>query len=233
MQYVMSKTLLKLKELSKTYRSGPQEVEVLKGIDLEVNYGEIVVIMGPSGVGKSTLLHLIGGLDKPSGGQAYFDDANIFELSNHELAEFRNKSIGFVFQFHHLLPEFTALENLLIPGMINKTEMQQLNSRVKDLLAEVGLSERLSHKPSELSGGEQQRVAVARALVNQPKLVLADEPTGNLDKNNSESLYKLILEFNQKLNQTFIIVTHNEMMAEHASRVIELDDGRIKNHFLK
>ncbi len=229
----MSKTLLKLKELSKTYRSGPQEVEVLKGIDLEVNYGEIVVIMGPSGVGKSTLLHLIGGLDKPSGGQAYFDDANIFELSNHELAEFRNKSIGFVFQFHHLLPEFTALENLLIPGMINKTEMQQLNSRVKDLLAEVGLSERLSHKPSELSGGEQQRVAVARALVNQPKLVLADEPTGNLDKNNSESLYKLILEFNQKLNQTFIIVTHNEMMAEHASRVIELDDGRIKNHFLK
>lgn len=229
----MSKTLLKLKNLSKSYRSGPQKVDVLKGIDLEVNYGEIVVIMGPSGVGKSTLLHLIGGLDIPSGGQVYFDDTNIFELNDDDLAEFRSKSIGFVFQFHHLLPEFSAMENLLIPGMINKTDNEILNSKVKDLLADVGLSNRITHKPSELSGGEQQRVAVARALVNQPKLVLADEPTGNLDKNNSEALYKLILEFNHKLNQTFIIVTHNEMMAEHANRVIELDDGKIKNHFQK
>jgi len=229
----MSKSILKIKGLKKTYSSGPQEVEVLKGLDLEINQGEIVVIMGPSGVGKSTLLHLIGGLDFPTEGEVFLNDINIFELNNAALAEFRNKSIGFVFQFHHLLPEFTAFENLLIPGMISKKDLAGLESRVEELLNDVGLKHRQSHKPSELSGGEQQRVAVARALVNEPQLILADEPTGNLDKNNSESLYKLILELNKRINQTFIIVTHNELMAEHASCVIELEDGKIKNHLRK
>jgi len=229
----MSKSILKIKGLKKTYSSGPQEVEVLKGLDLEINQGEIVVIMGPSGVGKSTLLHLIGGLDFPTEGEVFLNDINIFELNNAALAEFRNKSIGFVFQFHHLLPEFTAFENLLIPGMISKKDLAGLESRVEELLNDVGLKHRQSHKPSELSGGDQQRVAVARALVNEPQLILADEPTGNLDKNNSESLYKLILELNKRINQTFIIVTHNELMAEHASCVIELEDGKIKNHLRK
>jgi len=229
----MSKTLLRIEDLKKTYQTGPHKIEVLKGLDLEVYEGDIVVIMGPSGVGKSTFLQIIGGLDKPSSGKIYLNEINIFELNNGELAEFRNKSIGFVFQFHHLLPEFTALENLMIPGMIRKGNIEKIKSDAIDLLGEVDLSQRISHKPSELSGGEQQRVAVARALVNQPQLVLADEPTGNLDKQNSESLYKLILDLNKKMNQTFIIVTHNEMMAEHANRVIELEDGKIKDHFQK
>lgn len=228
MRYVMNKSLLRIENLRKTYQTGPNQVEVLKGVDLKVNQGEIVVIIGPSGVGKSTLLHIIGGLDKPSDGNIFINEINIFNLNNGELAEFRNKSIGFVFQFHHLLPEFTALENLLIPGMIGKGNLNEIKSDAINLLGEVGLSQRTSHKPSELSGGEQQRIAVARALMNQPKLVLADEPTGNLDKKNSESLYNLILNLNKKLNQTFIIVTHNEMMAQHANRVIEMEDGKIK-----
>jgi len=229
----MNKSLLQIKNLRKTYKSGPQEVMVLKGLDMEVYRGDIVVIMGPSGVGKSTLLHLIGGLDSPTSGEIFLDGTNIFELYNSALAEFRNKSIGFVFQFHHLLPEFTAFENLLLPGMIGKVENSVLERKVNQLLNDVGLQQRKSHKPSELSGGEQQRIAVARALVNDPQLVLADEPTGNLDKNNGESLYKLILELNKKHNQTFIIVTHNELMAEQANCVVELEDGRIKNYLRK
>jgi lipoprotein-releasing system ATP-binding protein len=210
--------------------TGPQEVEVLRGIDLEVSAGEIVVIMGPSGVGKSTLLHLIGGLDRPTSGDVLIDGDDLFSLRDKELAVFRNKAIGFVFQFHHLLPEFSALENVMIPGMIHGRDMSVVTEGANSILDEIGLGERLSHKPSELSGGEQQRVAVARALVNNPRLVLADEPTGNLDKNNSEALYELILELNKKHGQTFIIVTHNELMATHAQRVIELEDGKIKNN---
>ncbi len=216
-------------DLKKTYQSGPQSVEVIKGINLEIEQGEIVIIMGPSGVGKSTLLHLIGGLDKPSSGSIIVNDTNIFELENSKLAHFRNTSIGFVFQFHHLLPEFTALENLMIPGMINNGHPDELKLKAIELLEKVDLSERKDHKPSQLSGGEQQRVAVARALVNQPKLVLADEPTGNLDKRNSESLYNLILDLNKSLNLTFVIVTHNEMMTRNANKVIELEDGKVKN----
>jgi lipoprotein-releasing system ATP-binding protein len=223
----MSKLLI-VRNLSKTYTNGPQEVKVLKGIDLEINQGEVAVIIGPSGVGKSTLLHLVGGLDKPSAGEIIIEDRDIFTLNDEERALFRNRSIGFVFQFHHLLPEFTAMENVMIPVMIHQKDLRFSESEARRLLAEVGLNERLHHKPSQLSGGEQQRVAVARALVNKPSLVLADEPTGNLDKHNSEALYRLILNLNKKFNQTFLIVTHNEMMARQADRVIELEDGRIR-----
>jgi lipoprotein-releasing system ATP-binding protein len=222
--------ILSTNQLCKTYMTGPQEVEVLKGINLEVSAGEIVVIMGPSGVGKSTLLHLIGGLDRPSSGDVLIDGDDVFSLKDKDLAVFRNNAIGFVFQFHHLLPEFTALENVMIPGMMHGREITVVTERAKSILGEIGLGHRLNHKPSELSGGEQQRVAVARALVNSPRLVLADEPTGNLDKQNSEALYQLILDLNKKHSQTFIIVTHNELMAKHAQRVIELEDGKIKNN---
>jgi lipoprotein-releasing system ATP-binding protein len=220
--------LLITRQLSKTYTNGPQEVRVLKGIDLEINQGEVAVIIGPSGVGKSTLLHLIGGLDKPSNGEVLINDRDIFAMNEVERALFRNRSIGFVFQFHHLLPEFTALENVMIPVMMYQSDQIFVENEARRLLNEVGLGERLHHKPSQLSGGEQQRVAVARALVNKPSLVLADEPTGNLDKQNSEALYRLILSLNAKFNQTFLIVTHNEMMAKQASKVIELEDGRVK-----
>ncbi len=220
--------LLITRQLSKTYTNGPQEVKVLKGIDLEINQGEVAVIIGPSGVGKSTLLHLVGGLDKPSSGDVLINDRDIFAMNEEERALFRNRSIGFVFQFHHLLPEFTALENVMIPVMMYQSDPEFVENEASRILNEVGLAERLHHKPSQLSGGEQQRVAVARALVNKPSLVLADEPTGNLDKQNSEALYRLILSLNTKFRQTFLIVTHNEMMAKQASKVIELEDGRIK-----
>jgi len=224
----MNKILI-TKNLHKTYTNGPQKVEVIKGIDLEVAVGEVVVIIGPSGVGKSTLLHLIGGLDKPTAGEVIIDDNDLFALNDRDLAIFRNRSIGFVFQFHHLLPEFTAFENVMIPGMMYRKDLSVVQQEARNILSDVGLAERLNHKPTQLSGGEQQRVAVARALINKPKLILADEPTGNLDKRNSEALYKLILSLNERLNQTFIIVTHNELMARHANRVIELEDGKIKN----
>jgi lipoprotein-releasing system ATP-binding protein len=226
----MSK-ILSATNIHKSFSNGPEIVEVIKGIDIAVNAGEVVIVIGPSGVGKSTLLHLIGSLDKPNKGEIIIDDQNIFELDDRTLANFRNKNIGFVFQFHHLLPEFSALENVMLPGMMYNKDMDEVKNSALQLLSEVGLSGRLSHKPSQLSGGERQRVAVARALINNPKLVLADEPTGNLDKHNSEALYRLILDLNKKLNQTFIIVTHNEMMAVKASRVIEMEDGKIKkNH---
>jgi lipoprotein releasing system ATP-binding protein len=223
----MSKLLI-TRNLVKTYSNGPQDVKVLKGIDLEIDRGEIAVIIGPSGVGKSTLLHLIGGLDRPTGGEVLVEDRDIFSMDEKTRALFRNQSIGFVFQFHHLLPEFTALENVMIPVMMYQKDIIHVKEEAKRVLTEVGLAERLEHKPSQLSGGEQQRVAVARALVNKPSLVLADEPTGNLDKQNSESLYRLILNLNAKFQQTFLIVTHNEMMTRQAGKVIELEDGRIR-----
>ena len=222
-------SILRTIGVTKIYENGPESVEVLKGIDLTVDHGEVVIVIGPSGVGKSTLLHVVGSLDKPTSGEVFIDDQNMFILKDHDLAHFRNTNIGFVFQFHHLLPEFTALENVMLPGIMYNKNSEAVIKNAEALLTEVGLNERLHHKPSQLSGGEQQRVAVARALINNPKLVLADEPTGNLDKNNSEALYNLILSLNKKLKQTFIIVTHNELMSEKASQVVELEDGRVKN----
>ncbi len=205
----------------------------MRGITLEVLRGDIVVVMGPSGVGKSTLLHVIGGLDRPEQGKVLIDGQDLFSMDGNRLAQFRNQHIGFVFQFHHLLPEFTALENVLIPAMMYRERDKKMEDQASELLAEVGLSDRLHHKPSELSGGEQQRVAVARALINRPQLVLADEPTGNLDKHNSDALYSLILNLNQKFKQTFMIVTHNEEMSREATRTIEMEDGRVRQTNVK
>jgi len=219
--------LIRLNQVHKNYDKGPQRVEVLKGITLDIEQGEVVAIMGPSGVGKSTLLHIIGALDLPTSGEVIIAGNNVHRLKNDTLARFRNAAIGFVFQFHHLLPEFEALENVLIPAMMHQPLNPEREEYAHYLLAEVGLSHRLNHKPNELSGGEQQRLAVARALVNKPQVLLADEPTGNLDKHNSEALYALLLNLNQKLNQTLVIVTHNENLTAQATRVIELDDGRI------
>jgi lipoprotein-releasing system ATP-binding protein len=221
--------ILLLQAVTKTYKNGPLNVEVLKGIDLEVQAGQLILIMGPSGVGKSTLLHLIGGLDNPTSGTIEINGTNMTKISENDKARFRNANIGFVFQFHHLLPEFTALENVLIPGMMHAKSKPALVEEAQYLLNEVGLSDRLHHRPGELSGGEQQRVAVARALINRPRLILADEPTGNLDKRNTEALYQLIMDLNKKYKQTFIIVSHNEVMARNASRVIELEDGKVKS----
>ncbi len=220
--------ILKTQQITKVYTSGPENIEVLKGIDLNVQRGEILVIMGPSGVGKSTLLNIIGTLDAPTSGNVLINGEDTSLMNEQKLARFRNEHIGFVFQFHYLLPEFTALENVLIPRMIKGNDWKHSEDRAKELLELVGLGHRLRHKPAELSGGEQQRVAMARALMNQPKLVLADEPTGDLDAKNSEALFELILDLNQKFQQTFIIVTHNQMFAQKAHRVIHLWDGKIK-----
>lgn len=214
--------------LYKNYMLDSRTIEVLKGIDLEIYEGEIVAVMGPSGVGKSTLLHILGVLDRPTSGSVLIDDLDIFKYDDQHLAEYRNKTVGFVFQFHHLLPEFSALENVMLPGLIAGLDKVMVRNRAIELLTEVGLEERLDHRPNELSGGEQQRVAVARALINSPKLLLADEPSGNLDRQSAEALHQLFWELNQKLNQTLIIVTHNLELAGQADRVIELFDGRVR-----
>jgi lipoprotein-releasing system ATP-binding protein len=224
--------ILEAFNIEKHYQSGPITLKVLRGISLKIKSGEILVIMGPSGVGKSTLLHILGTLDKPTVGHLIIDRQEISKFKELELSQFRNRNIGFVFQFHYLLPEFSALENVLIPSMIKGKTGQAQRDRAEELFNEVGLSERTHHRPSQLSGGELQRVAVARALINQPKLVLADEPTGNLDSQNSQALFDLILKLNEKYQQTFVIVTHNEMFARQSHRVIHLLDGQIENENL-
>jgi len=202
-------------------------VEVLKGVDIVVNSGEIVSIVGPSGSGKSTLLHILGTLDKPDRGEVLLHQNNITGLHGNRLADFRNKHIGFVFQFHHLLPEFTALENVCIPGWLGTNSKNEIKARAENLLNLLGLSHRLENKPNQLSGGEQQRVAVARALINQPDIVFADEPTGNLDTANAKELHQLFFDLRKQFNQTFLIVTHNEELAQLSDRTLTMKDGKI------
>ncbi len=223
------KVIIKTTGLTKEYQvSKTEKLKVLKGIDTEIFEGEVVTIVGPSGAGKSTLLHIMGTLDKPSEGNVIFDGEDVFRLSSNDLARFRNTRIGFVFQFHHLLPEFSAIENVCLAAMIAGKSMKQAEPKAKELLTEVGLGSRLEHKPSELSGGEAQRVAIARALINSPKVILADEPTGNLDTKNSDEVMHLIFELRKKYNQTFVIVTHNEKFAEMTDRTLKMIDGVIQ-----
>ena len=221
----MSDPLVTVQNVTKTFEHEGRSLEVLKGIDLEIGSGEMVTIVGPSGAGKSTLLHLIGTLDLPTEGRILYGGRDVTRLGSSDLAEFRNRSIGFVFQFHHLLPEFTALENVMMPGLIQGG--RRLENRARELLSEVGLSERLTHRPGELSGGEQQRVALARALLMQPKLVLADEPTGNLDSQTSNSVQSLIFDLNRRHGITFLIVTHSRDFAAMMPRQVSMKDGRI------
>jgi lipoprotein-releasing system ATP-binding protein len=203
------------------------KLQVLKGVDLEVGKGEIISIVGASGAGKSTLLHIIGTIDKADRGKVMIDGQDVFRLKDRKLAEFRNKKIGFVFQFHHLLPEFTALENVCIPAFIAGVSKNSAEKKAAELLDFMGLSERKSHKPGELSGGEQQRVAIARALINSPAVILADEPSGNLDSKASEALHKLFFDLRDQLGQTFVIVTHNKELAEMTDKTFTIKDGVI------
>ncbi len=203
------------------------KVEVLKGVDIEIKRGEVVSIVGPSGSGKSTLLHILGTLDKADKGTVVMNNTGLHTLTPRQLAAFRNQHIGFVFQFHHLLPEFTALENVCIPGWLAGRKKPEVKESAEKLLQMLGLSHRLENKPGQMSGGEQQRVAVARALINQPDIVMADEPTGNLDSVNAKELHQLFFRLRDEFNQTFLIVTHNEELAELSDRVLHMKDGKI------
>jgi len=205
------------------------DLEILKGVDLEIKQGEIVSIVGSSGAGKTTLLTILGTLDKPTQGEVIINNESVFNLSEKKLAAFRNQNIGFVFQFHQLLPEFTAIENVCIPALIAKKSKKESETRAIELLELFNLKDRINHKPSELSGGEQQRVAVARALINNPKVIFADEPSGNLDSKNAEELHQLFFKLRDSFNQTFIIVTHNADLAKMADRTLVMKDGRIVN----
>lgn len=215
--------MIKAKNIQKSYG----DLQVLKGVDVEINKGEVISIVGASGAGKSTLLQIIGTLDKPDTGEVLINEVNTSALKDKELSLFRNKNIGFVFQFHHLLPEFTALENVCIPAFIHKTNKAAAEKRAMELLASLGVAERANHKPSELSGGEQQRVAVCRALINNPAVILADEPSGNLDSDSAKELHNLFFKLRDEFNQTFVIVTHNEELANMADRKLTMKDGVI------
>jgi len=219
--------LIRVENVHKHYTQQKTTIEVLRGVHMQVAAGEMVAIVGPSGAGKSTLLHLLGGLDRPVTGMIRYGEVDLLHLRDDQLADFRNRHIGFIFQFHHLLPEFSALENTMMPGLIQRRTKYEAQEEARQLLVEVGLGERLYHRPGELSGGEQQRVAVARALVNKPAVILADEPTGNLDRGTGQAMQKLLRRLNETLQQTFIIVTHDHEFAAQMDRVVSLVDGKV------
>ncbi len=219
--------IIRIEALDKRYHWEGEDLHILKGIDLAIEKGEMLAIVGPSGAGKSTILHIMGTLDRPTEGKVYFNGIDLFAQTEEALARFRNEKLGFVFQFHHLLPEFTALENAIMPALIQKMEKNEAIHRGEAILKEVGLSERMNHRPGELSGGEQQRVAVARALVLNPEVILADEPTGNLDTHTSDAVFSLLLRLNRERGITFVIVTHNEKLASQTDRIVRMVDGRI------
>jgi len=221
-------SIIQARGLRKVYKTEYEEVEALKGVDLDIKRGEIVAVMGPSGSGKSTLLHLLGGIDSPTAGKVYIDGKDIFKMKDTALARFRNKNIGFVFQFHYLLPEFTALENVLIPSQFYKYKREEESrERAVRLLRELNLGHRLEHRPSQLSGGEQQRVSIARAIINEPLIVIADEPTGNLDTGNARVVMEIFKRLNEKNGVSIIIATHDELVASYCSRIIKMKDGMI------
>lgn len=220
--------ILSASNIYKSFEKGKDnKIEVVQDVSLSINKNEITVIVGASGAGKSTLLHILSGLDKPDSGSVNIDGEDIFKLSEVNSANFRNKSIGFIFQFHHLLPEFTAEENIAIASMINGTPKKEAISKSVELLQMVGLENRKTHLPAELSGGEQQRVAIARSLINNPKIIFADEPTGNLDSKNSETIHQLFIDLKEKLGITLLMVTHNQDLVKLADRVIEMKDGQV------
>ena len=215
--------MIESKDITKSYG----DLKVLKGVNFTINKGEIVSVVGASGAGKTTLLQILGTLDRADGGDIVFENKSTSALSKKDLAQFRNQNIGFVFQFHHLLPEFTAFENVCLPGHIGKRNKKEVEKRAKELLIQLGLEKRIEHKPNELSGGEQQRVSVARALINDPALILADEPSGNLDSKTAKELHQLFFDLRDKFQQTFVIVTHNEDLAKMADRTLVMKDGLI------
>lgn len=219
--------ILSTRDIHKTFTTGSETLHVLNGVDMSVKRGEVLAVVGPSGAGKSTLLHILGGLDRPTRGEVTLDDTSLFSHSDQELASIRNREIGFVFQFHHLLPDFTALENVMMPGLIGGAQYQELLKPCQQLLEDVGLRGRADHKPTELSGGEKQRVAVARALATNPKIVLADEPTGNLDRASSRALWELIFRLRDERRLTFCLVTHNEELTNLCDRGLRLIDGKV------
>lgn len=229
MSKLMEEILIKVESVSKSFKKGKGQVDVLKGIDLSIFRGEMVALKGPSGAGKSTLMHILGGLESPSHGKIFFETRDIYSMDDNSLSGFRNKEIGFVFQFHHLLPEFSSLENVIMPALVAREPHKKANEKALAILDKVGLSHRLTHKPGELSGGEQQRVAIARALMMGPKVLLADEPTGNLDSKTGDEVFSMLAELNREMGITCIIVTHNEGLAARLDRQFVIQDGRLEN----
>ncbi|MFT6399667.1 MAG: lipoprotein-releasing system ATP-binding protein [Bradymonadia bacterium] len=221
--------LLKISRLTKTFRKDGQEIEVLRDIDLEIPRGEAISIMGRSGAGKTTLLQIVGTLDRPTSGEVLFDGEDVFKMKDARLSSFRGRSIGFVFQSHHLLPEFTTIENAAMPALIARVPKQEAHARAEEILVRVGLGHRLSHRPGELSGGEQQRVALARALVMGPKLLLADEPTGNLDEATGENIFELFSELSSEIGTSVVVVTHNKALAQRMPIRLNMVDGRLED----